>query len=216
MNALNPLRHLKHRLQREFGRILLRSAARNPTENRITKMRNALKIQLTPEEMLLISKSVQQHRKANLLVFGTGLDSEYWYRLNHKGYTLFLEDDLSWVRRAKSVVPYLSIEHMQYDTVRTDWNLLIGKDEDLAVGLPSRAMDHAWNVILVDGPRGYEDSDPGRMKSIYQAASLAKTGTDVFVHDCDREIERKYCDFYLKDFELMGTIGRLRHYKRRF
>ena len=214
MSALDPLRHLKHRLQREVGRVWLRIATRKPNKKNIDKMRGALKIQLTAEEIIQITKAVDQQWPANMLVFGTGHDSEYWHRLNRKGKTLFIEDDLSWVQRAKKVVPYLDIEHMKYDTRRKDWKALIENEKLLSLGLPHQATGHFWNVILVDGPRGYLDSDPGRMKSIFHASVLAAVGTDVFVHDCDREVERTYCDFYMKKFDYIGCVGRLRHYRK--
>jgi glucuronoxylan 4-O-methyltransferase len=69
---------------------------------------------------------------------------------------------------------------------------------DLPVELGSRR----WDVILVDGPAGYDDTQPGRMKSIYAASRLVAAGGRVFVHDCDRPAERAFTSRYLGDDRL--------------
>ncbi len=72
-----------------------------------------------------------------------------------------------------------------------------------------------WDVILVDAPRGFDDECPGRMKSIYEASRLIKSGGHVFVHDCERVVEREYTDKYFLEGNLVEEveeIGNLRHY----
>uniref|UniRef100_A0A453QIA8 Uncharacterized protein n=1 Tax=Aegilops tauschii subsp. strangulata TaxID=200361 RepID=A0A453QIA8_AEGTS len=49
----------------------------------------------------------------------------------------------------------------------------------------------AWDVILVDGPRGYAASSPGRMSAISPRARKEEgASTDMLVHDYEREMER--------------------------
>ncbi|MBO1350545.1 MAG: hypothetical protein EBE86_025630 [Hormoscilla sp. GUM202] len=45
-------------------------------------------------------------------------------------------------------------------------------------------------------------------------AKLASRGpTDVFVHDCDREVEAIYSDYFLHPENLVCQVDRLQHYK---
>ncbi|HEX2225191.1 MAG TPA: hypothetical protein VHN15_13405, partial [Thermoanaerobaculia bacterium] len=85
----------------------------------------------------------------------------------------------------------------------------------LALELPLAAAVTSWDLILVDGPAGYADSCPGRMKSLYTAAALArrKPGADVIVHDCDRPLEQAYCERFFHPLELVRELDRLRHYR---
>jgi glucuronoxylan 4-O-methyltransferase len=79
--------------------------------------------------------------------------------------------------------------------------------------LPNTIEALGWDVILVDAPAGYTDSKPGRMKSIFLAKRLAASPGDVFVHDCEREVERVYCDRFLGREHLTSEVNLLRHYQ---
>jgi hypothetical protein len=68
-------------------------------------------------------------------------------------------------------------------------------------------------VIVVDAPAGYANhfeltgrEAPGRMKSIYMASKLVNKGGFVFVHDCDREVERRYATEYLSTERLFVRV----------
>ena len=41
------------------------------------------------------------------------------------------------------------------------------------------------------------DQSPGRMKSIFHSSKLIKDSGDIFVHDCNREVEDIYCNRFL-------------------
>ena len=83
--------------------------------------------------------------------------------------------------------------------------------------IPDKLSAEKWDIILVDAPAGYAEETPGRMKSIYMASQLIKSGGDVFVHDCNREVEDVYSLHFLgKDnlvCEIIASIGNLRHFK---
>ena len=195
-----------------MGRRNLRRAAQTPSLGLLEKMRSRLGIQLSAQELMYISDAVRKRDRPNVLVYGTGNDSEYWFRLNPFGTTQFLEDDQHWVSQAARVVPHLAIDSITYGTIISDWQSLMDDEATLSANIPEVAQNATWDVILVDAPRGHEDGNPGRMKSIYQASILAKPGTDVFVHDCNREVEAAYCDRFLKATRFQIQIDRLRHY----
>jgi hypothetical protein len=87
----------------------------------------------------------------------------------------------------------------------------------LGMALPDGIEKAAWDIILVDGPRGDGDQFPGRMKSIYLASQLVSKSGSVFVHDCDREVEGVYAQTFLGNENLRAEtkdrFGDLRHYR---
>jgi glucuronoxylan 4-O-methyltransferase len=85
----------------------------------------------------------------------------------------------------------------------------------LELRLPAGLAETAWDTIFVDGPAGFDDDSPGRMKSICTAAALARRHGrgEVIVHDCDREVERRCCDRFFFAAELVTAFDRTRHYR---
>ena len=151
------------------------------------------------------------------MIFGLGNDSLFWRRLNKGGVTVFLEDDRDWhqkvIRRSKDLTVFM----VNYDTKITDWRMFLEAPSLLHMPLPDPVEKERWDVILVDGPAGWNDQTPGRMKSIFLSSRLAADSGDVFVHDCNREVENAYCNVFLKREALKTEInapdGRLlRHY----
>ncbi|RCV22886.1 LOW QUALITY PROTEIN: hypothetical protein SETIT_4G255400v2 [Setaria italica] len=154
-------------------------------------------------------------RRANLLVFGLGGETPLWRALNHGGRTVFLDENQYYVSHLEGRHPGLEAYDVAYTTTVREFpdlldaartaraaecrpvqNLLFS-DCRLAINdLPNQLYDVSWDVILVDGPRGYTASSPGRMSAIFTAGVLARTRagegatTDVLVHDYEREVER--------------------------
>ncbi|CAM0909555.1 unnamed protein product [Alopecurus aequalis] len=151
----------------------------------------------------------------NLLVFGLGGETPLWRALNHGGRTVFLDENQWYVSHLEGRHPGLEAYDVAYTTTVREFpdlleaaraaraaecrpvqNLLFS-DCRLAINdLPNHLYDVAWDVILVDGPRGYTASSPGRMAAIFTAGVLARARkeegavTDVLVHDYEREVER--------------------------
>ncbi|HEX7786880.1 MAG TPA: hypothetical protein VF653_11730 [Methylomirabilota bacterium] len=167
-------------------------------------------IQLWPDELRTIIGAIHRRRPCRLLVFGLGRDSLLWARANRGGTTIFLEDDRAWYEKRHRTLTAFQVD---YRTTRTQWRELLDSPERLAMRLPDEVEHQRWDVLLVDGPAGFSDSSPGRMKSIALALRLAGTPADVFVHDCDRPVEQAYCDRFLKPQNLLTQVGRLRHYR---
>ena len=138
----------------------------------------------------------------SLLVFGCGNDSVFWEKINRNGTTAFLEDDPEWLELARSRLTTGQAYPVRYGTRLSEWQSLLDSPEKLELELPAEISSRRWDVVLVDGPAGYTDDSPGRMKSIYAASRLVAPGGCVFVHDCDRPAERHYAARYLENRRL--------------
>ncbi|KAL5225315.1 hypothetical protein ABZP36_011954, partial [Zizania latifolia] len=162
-----------------------------------------------------IAAVLKRRAPCNLLVFGLGGETPLRRALNHGGRTVFLDENQYYVSHLEGRHPGLEAYDVAYTTTVREFpdlldaaraaraaecrpvqNLLFS-DCRLAINdLPNSLYDVAWDVILVDGPRGYTASSPGRMSAIFTAGVLARTraeqgaATDVLVHDYEREVER--------------------------
>ncbi len=199
-----------------LGMRIIERAANSPTSGNISVMRAVTGIQLTTEQILAVVKAVKKRDYVNFLVFGLGYDSIFWSRLNKNGKTIFLENNESWINVMSGRDPRLNILQVSYDTKLKDWREIIESPEKLEMTLSEEIIDTSWDVILVDAPEGWADETPGRMKSIYMGAKLARTGSDVFVDDCKREVEIAYSDRFLPKESFVESIDEgersLRHY----
>lgn len=167
-------------------------------------------IQLTPVQLKIISDTLKGG--CNFLVFGVGNDSSFWLKANKNGKTIFIEDDKNWLEEVKQKCPGINIYFVDYQTKLSDNWKLLDSPEKLSLELSDEIKNTKWDVILVDAPRGYQDDQPGRMKSIYEASVLIKNGGYVFVHDCDRSTEKTYSDKYLLSSNLVTEFSILRQY----
>jgi len=189
-------------------------AARWPARAFLRTMRRVNGIQLAAAELAAIARALRGRGACNLLVVGLGHDAPFWLRINRRGRTVFLEDDAAWLRVGARRNPGAVIELVTYGTRRSQWKALLdAPPHALALPLPARVEANDWDVVIVDAPAGWSDDSPGRMKSIHLAARVAAAGADVFVHDCDREVEQACCDRFLGRAHLVAEIGRLRHYR---
>ena len=88
-------------------------------------------------------------------------------------------------------------------------NLLFSECRLAITDLPNGLYDVAWDVVLVDGPHGYDEGSPGRMAAIYSAAVMARTKgteTEVLVHDFQREVESVCAkEFLCEENRVEGT-----------
>lgn len=218
MNGLEKTmrKFIKKQLRHFFTKPSAQLARLWPTYLNLSIMRWMYEIQLGVEQLHLIMKAIKSHSRCRFLVFGLGNDSLFWSTINHDGVTIFLEDDQQWFEKVTKTSPTLRAFLVQYGTQRRDWKKLLESQSSLEMALPKEVEKTGWDVVLVDAPAGWGDQTPGRMKSIYAASRLVKKTGDIFVHDCEREVEDAYCNYFLKDENLKVAVahpeGWLRHY----
>jgi glucuronoxylan 4-O-methyltransferase len=203
---------LKNILRRLLARPSLELSSHLPLPFLITVMRRLNEIQLSNEELRIVINSVSEKTPCNFLVFGLGNDSLFWSKINRGGNTVFVEDNEGWFQEVLKQHHHITAYLVDYLTQRTHWKELLESPSLLDMKLPEEIEREKWDVILVDAPAGWKDSHPGRMKSIFISSRLANHSSDVFVHDCHRQIEKIYCDRFLKQENLKAEVGLLRHY----
>ncbi len=166
-------------------------------------------VQLEAAEIRPIVAAIKERPNCSLLVFGCGKDSRFWERVNRDGTTVFLEDNPQWAAEARAALTLANVYDVGYGTKLSEWNQLIDAPSKLGLDLPEEIRARQWDVILVDGPAGYDDEQPGRMKSIYAASQLVAPGGCVFVHDAERRAEQAFSSRYLGDNRaILGVKGR--------
>lgn len=182
-----------------------------------------------------IAGLLRRRAPSNLLIFGLGPESLLWRAMNHGGRTVFVDENQHYVAHYEERHPGLEGYDVAYATKVSELDQLIAEVRlkiagecrpvqnllfsDCRLGindLPNHIYGVAWDVILVDGPRGYSPESPGRMSAIYTAAVLARSGgegpTDVLVHDYGREVERLCSEEFLCRENLVAAEGQLAHF----
>ncbi len=200
-------------LRRTAFRPILHLCAGKPGIVRMTLMKIAYNICMHPNEILCMARVIEEKRPCRLLVFGLGNDSMFWSLMNRCGETVFIEDHPVWFSRVTRLNPSINAFLIEYKTVLIEWRELLNYPEFLRMDFPEDIGEKQWDVILVDGPVGWNNSAPGRMKSIFAAGNLRNSSADVFVHDCNREMEQSYSDRYLGRDNLVRQVRKLRHYR---
>lgn len=168
------------------------------------------------EEYSLLADYISSMSPCNLLVFGTGRDSALW-ELCNSGDTVFLEHISAWIKVGRDSTS-CKIYKVKYTTKIKDWKSLLkrNKKSELMMALPKAVSSQNWDVIFVDSPNMGRPGSHGRMQSIYTAAKLSKRSkgtTYVFVHDCDRTVEKAYSNKFLGKKNAIKRVQNMKCYE---
>ena len=187
------------------------------TDFELAVLSHCSRTQLAYDEYSYIASVLRLYAPCNMLVFGAGDDTKHWLNLNRGGVTVVLENKVNWklrarkqYRQAREVFGEVRghVSGVNYTADRDNWRTLLDDRDKLDVVLKDDILNTAWDMIFVDSP----NDEVGRMQSIHMASKLAGY-TDVFVHDCDRELEMCYCDACFADDKYCASVERLRHYR---
>lgn len=126
----------------------------------------------------------------DLLVFSLGRDSSTWELVNRRGRTVFLEDLPEWIAFSRRESPSRELYAMTYTTEVTGSLGYVSAAQIPISSLPAEVRSHPWDVVVVDGPKGFAPGQPGRATSIALAARLVRAGGLVLIDDYDRPLER--------------------------
>ncbi|KAI4342337.1 hypothetical protein MLD38_026975 [Melastoma candidum] len=190
-----------------------------------------------PELSSFLSSLLPCSPSCNLLVFGITHESLLFSSLNHAGLSVFLDEseplstrlerdsppgtrleayDLSYTTRVSHLPRLLRIAREESSgECRPVQDLLFSECPVAINDLPNHLYHVPWDVILIDGPRGYDDDSPGRMSAVFTAAVLARSKgsgdrpTQVMVHECEREVERVSSEEFLCAENLVEKVGSL-------
>lgn len=216
MNMSKLKQDLRRLGRKSFGHLTCKLASASPSLLTIALMREVNCVLMSAAEMHAITETIRSIPLCRLLVFGLGHDSRYWVASNSGGTTVFLENDSTWAHKIAAEIGGSRIVDVRYSHRRSEWRSLLNTPELLHLGLPTDVRGVFWDVILVDGPTGMLPEQHGRMQSIFAASQLVSPKGHVFVHDCDREVERIYCDRFFGPNNFLRQVGVLRHYQSPF
>jgi glucuronoxylan 4-O-methyltransferase len=206
------MKKIKAIVKRVLGPPALRLAVLFPHRKTLWLMCFLNRFLTSPQQVNCIFETIKKRRPCHLLIFGLGQDSAFYHSMNRGGRTVFLEDNQDWIQAITTRYPQLEAYRIRYKTTLSEWRQYLQSPEAYKTELPDGISGVRWDIIFVDAPNGYMEHQPGRMESLRIASALVNTPGDVFVHDCNREVEDVFSTHFLKAENLAEEVENLRHY----
>ena len=169
--------------------------------------------QMSLHEYVEITHVINQRSPCNVLIYGLGNDSDLYMKINPEGNNIFVETDREWIQKASKKVPVDNIIHHVFQT--SVKQSLENKCTSTYI-LSNYLHLYDWNVIIVDGPRGWRNDMMGREIPIRESSYILKninSSVDVFVHDVDRPLEKMACDIYFPSTANKSSYDRTFHFR---
>ncbi|KAK6946078.1 Polysaccharide biosynthesis domain [Dillenia turbinata] len=193
---------------------------------------------MTSMELNIVASVLRSYQfSSNFLIFGLTHETHLWKALNFKGRTIFIDENEYLVKKFEDIDSQIEAYDVQYTTkvsqtaelmsygkeeykneCRPFQNLLFSECKIGLTDLPNHIYDINWDVILIDGPKGYSGHTPGRLSAIFTAGVFARSKkmknvkTHVLVHEINRDLERECSSEYLCDQNLVETTDNLGHF----
>lgn len=166
------------------------------------------KIQLDKNVIQDIFKNTGKNTK--MLVFGLGYDSKMWF--NNNPNTYFIEDKDEYIKINQPDIPSENIFHYTYENINIQKSLKMSDSEIEKYTIPEKLYQLApFDIILIDGPEGYNVKSPGRLIPCHWTSKyLTTTGSLVYIDDSSRKLERYCVDKYFKNHHQETFKNRLK------
>jgi hypothetical protein len=144
------------------------------------------KIQLATQ----VIHDIYEHRNTHpkVLIYGLGYDSKMWWEM-FKGNVFFVEQNEEYIALNKNIpsdhILHYTPPHTIQEASTNIHKFIIDPPEWIVQNGP-------YDLILVDGPTGYDIRQPGRLLPIAWLSKTTKNGTLAYVDDYLRNYE-KHC-----------------------
>lgn len=136
-----------------------------------------------------------------MLVFGLGYDTPLWYNATNQN-TYFIEHNEKYIK-LNSNIPKKNIIFYPYENISVKKSIYLLKNNIAdnflnEIDIPTNLLELApFDIIIIDGPTGFDDNCPGRMLPLYWAKKyLSNKNTLIYVDDCNRLLEKKCINYF--------------------
>jgi len=136
-----------------------------------------------------------------MLVFGLGYDSQMWYNMTNKN-TFFVEHNQDYINLNKNInEDNIIFYDYQGITVKNSIKFINDNEFYKNFTIPNKLISQApFDIILIDGPTGYDDNCPGRLLPVYWSKHLlSKKGTIIYIDDSNRKLEKLSIQKFFKN-----------------
>jgi len=134
-----------------------------------------------------------------MLVFGLGHDSEMWYNINKNTYFIEDKNKNKYIDLCKNVIPTCNIIKYFYNSINVIKTFNITDNELSAYKIPHELLKLApFDIILIDGPEGYNYKTTGRLIPYYWSTKLSGPNTIIYGDDSSRKLETYAINKYYK------------------